>query len=109
MRMDRARNSRRGNIDSRHHDSGRSASRCGRAWGCGERAVRRGGDHAARIRHRLDADGQARPASARTIDVGPGQRYDVIRTARKPGNGWSTVTSRATQPITTSSRRVGAD
>jgi hypothetical protein len=89
MRMDRARNSRGGNIDPRHHDSGRSASRCGRAWGCGERAVRRGGDHAARIRHKLAADGQAPPASARyqadTIDVGPGQRYDVIRTARKPG------------------------
>ena len=39
-----------------------------------------------------------------TVNVGPGQRFDVVWTARKPGkNGWCTATSRTTRPKTTSS------
>ena len=43
---------------------------------------------------------------ADTVNVGPGQRYDVVWKARKPGKWLFTVTSRTTPRTTTLSIRA---
>ncbi len=57
-------------------------------------------------------DGNPVTAEARllkdTVDVGPGERYDVIWTARKPGKWLLHCHIPTTQPTTTSKKRAAA-
>jgi FtsP/CotA-like multicopper oxidase with cupredoxin domain len=59
-------------------------------------------------------DGNLVPRGARlfkdTVDVAPGERYDVISTARQQASGCCTATSTTTPPMTGSRRteRVGS-
>ncbi len=61
----------------------------------------------------VETDGNLVPPSAQiekdTVEVGPGERYGVIWTAREPGRGYCTVTFPTIRPTTTLRSKVPVD